>query len=259
MSLPLKNKTNNAGFTLIELMLVLLLSSIILAGIYSAYKSQQDSYLAQDQVAEMQQNLRAAIQILTTNIRMAAFDPTQSGNPAITNATIGTFTFTRDLTGGEADGEDNDNDGLTDQASEGFPNPDTDEHLYGDGDTGDTNETITFGLTDDADNNGLSDTGQSDLALDYGGGGGFQAIAENIEAIEFYYTMEDGSQTIAPAVLADIRSVEVSILAHANQADTNFTHQSTYTTPSGVVWNPANDNFRRRFVSLTIQARNMGL
>ena len=48
------------GFTLLELLIAMALSIIIMAAIYSTYYSQQKSYLVQEQVAAMQQNLRAA-------------------------------------------------------------------------------------------------------------------------------------------------------------------------------------------------------
>jgi type IV pilus assembly protein PilW len=68
-------QTNDKGFTLVEIMIALALSGIVMAAIYTAFLSQQRSYLAQEQVSEMQQNIRAGVDILTREIRMAGCDP----------------------------------------------------------------------------------------------------------------------------------------------------------------------------------------
>ncbi len=52
---------SNQGFTLLELVVAMALVGIIMAGVYATYFSQQKSYLVQDQVAAMQQNLRAGM------------------------------------------------------------------------------------------------------------------------------------------------------------------------------------------------------
>src|SRR4030042_6190973 len=61
------------GLTLIELLIALVLSSILIAALYRGFISQQKNYTVQDQVADMQQNLRIAISQMTTEIRMAGY------------------------------------------------------------------------------------------------------------------------------------------------------------------------------------------
>ncbi|MGD9662582.1 MAG: hypothetical protein AB7U63_15045 [Porticoccaceae bacterium] len=51
--------------------------------------------------------------------------------------------------------------------------------------------------------------------------------------------------------------MQISLLARADRPDTQFTNTETYTTASGAVWGPYNDNFRRRFQIITVQCRNM--
>ena len=41
------------------------ISTIVAAGIFTAYKNQQDAQLAQKQIVEMQQNLRAALYVMS--------------------------------------------------------------------------------------------------------------------------------------------------------------------------------------------------
>lgn len=64
---------NRRGVTLIELLLALAISAILIAGIYRTFISTQRSYMVQDQVVEMQQNMRAAINRMMREIRMVNF------------------------------------------------------------------------------------------------------------------------------------------------------------------------------------------
>lgn len=247
------------GFTLVEVMIALLMAGIMVAAIYSAFITQRKSYSMQELVAEMQQNLRVAQNLLTTSIRMAGYDPTGGAGAGFISADVTRFNFTADITDNAGTGTD------------------------GDGDVGDPNENITLGfsLVDDADNDGMADDadgdGEADLASMTLGrrvvaGGIFQPFAENIEAVEFQYLDGDGNVLATPMALGaadlnDIRSIQVSILARASRPDPNFLNQSVYTPASGTAWdlngaaagNAANDNFRRRLLITTIHCRNLGL
>lgn len=206
------------GFTLIELVITLAVSGILMAGVYTAFLSQQNSYLAQEQVAEMQQNIRAGLDMMVRDIRMAGFDPDSTGNYGITTANSGRFEFTLD-----------------------------------DPDTPGTALSIAYDLYA---------PGHGGIALGRSENSGLRsAVAEDIEALEFLYVLADGTPVLAPTAteLEDIHSVQISILASTRQPDKNYTHNDTYTTASGVVWTPLNDNSRRRFQVMTVQLRNMGL
>ena len=232
----------NKGFTLIELLIVLVISGIIMTGIYSAFKTQQDSYLAQEQVAEMQQNLRAGLDIMMRELRMAGYDIDQNGTKTrtagITVANPGDITFTLVA---DSDGVDSNSDGTIDEAGE--------------------LKTIQYSLYD-ANVDGSIDLGRLIGTIP----GNRRAVAENIQAIEFQYLDSDGLVT---ATLASIRSIQISILASAGNPDRKFNNSQTYTPASGGVWdlngaaagngNPPNDNFRRRFQTMTVKCRNMGL
>jgi prepilin-type N-terminal cleavage/methylation domain-containing protein len=61
------------GVTLIELLIALVISAILVAGIYRTFIRQQKSYATQEQVADMQQNVRVAINRMIREIRMAGF------------------------------------------------------------------------------------------------------------------------------------------------------------------------------------------
>jgi|LGOV01.1.fsa_nt_gb type IV pilus assembly protein PilW len=225
----------NKGFTLIELLIAMAISGVIMTGVYAAFKSQQDSYLAQEQVAEMQQNLRAGLYVMTSELRMAGYD---GGNgtsdsscnlnatgaavaPGILAVTANQLDFSMDLNS--------------------------------DGDCADTGENLSYYIytaSDGVDKLGRRD--HSDSAV--------QAVAESFDAIEFNYL--DSSQT-ATTTAGDVCSIQISILARACRPDRKYTDMKTYpsagTTSAGATWGPFNDNYRRRFETMTVKCRNMGL
>lgn len=245
---------SDRGFTLVEVMVALAISGIVLASIYTAFQSQQNSYLAQEQVSEMQQNVRIGLDMLSKDIRLAGYNPAGSAGtgfvdginfnaePVNTNATQ--IAFTADLDG----------DGTIDTVT---------QDVDGNGtiDMSDM-ERIAFRL------NGTN--------LQRYGAVNWQTVAENVENIEFQYVLDDGSQTTTPtaAQLADIRNVRISILVITEKSDKNYTNTRVYLPASndpfftsavlsGIVWGPftgtATSNFRRRLLKITVNCRNMGL
>ena len=62
---------NRKGFTLIELLIALVIGSVLMAGMYRTLLSQQQTYTAGSQVANMHQNARIAVEKMTREIRMA--------------------------------------------------------------------------------------------------------------------------------------------------------------------------------------------
>jgi len=94
----------NSGFTIIELLVAIALGLVILAALFRTFKVQHDTFLVQDQVAVMQQNLRAAMYLITRDLQMAGwytnFDrnnrtinlgdlPTKTGRPLLFSANNG--------------------------------------------------------------------------------------------------------------------------------------------------------------------------
>ncbi len=77
----------NRGYTLVEVLVAVALGLLIVAVLYNLMIVQQRSYANQNNVAEMQQNVRTAMNILTADLRMAGFGFSVNG---IYNATAGT-------------------------------------------------------------------------------------------------------------------------------------------------------------------------
>jgi prepilin-type N-terminal cleavage/methylation domain-containing protein len=79
-------KQAQKGFTLIELLIVLFISGIVLTGIYKTFFSQQSAYRTQEQVAELNQNLRAALDLMVREIRLANYKTSTSSFMGILEA-----------------------------------------------------------------------------------------------------------------------------------------------------------------------------
>jgi type IV pilus assembly protein PilW len=72
----MKNRSilNQKGVTLIELLVVLVIAAIVMGGVYRVFISQTRTYAIQDQVMEVQQSVRGAMEILLRDLRMTGFD-----------------------------------------------------------------------------------------------------------------------------------------------------------------------------------------
>jgi len=87
----------NKGITLIELLVALAITGILLAAVYRTFIGQQKTYTSQEQVVDMQQNVRAGINRMMREIRMAGFGnvsmllppPYNPDNPPGAGVTIG--------------------------------------------------------------------------------------------------------------------------------------------------------------------------
>jgi len=220
MELKKKDFTSKEhGFTLIEILIAMAITGIVSAAIFTAFQSQQKSYVVQEGVAVMQQNLRAGMDMMVREIRMAGYDPTRDANAGIVSAISGSIAFTIDENG--------------------------------DGDIDDSNEYITYSLytSDNIQKLGRKSTATSNN----------QPVSENIQALEFFYKLVDESQTLTPPDPTLIRSIRITMLARGDRADQKFVNTHTYTTPGGQNWGPYNDNFRRRLLTTTVKCRNLGL
>jgi type IV pilus assembly protein PilW len=159
-------KSNKKGLTLVELLVAMAISGIVAGAIYTAFQSQQKSYLVQDQVAEMQQNLRAAMDIMVREIRMAGYDPQSSNGFGIIDIQPRDVANNVDV-------------GLTGNGAFEFTADFDDNGTLSGG------ETISYSVYDSpvATPDGINDLGRNS-------GGGRQLVAENIEAMGFAFAFD---------------------------------------------------------------------
>jgi type IV pilus assembly protein PilW len=82
-------KLNRNGITLIELLIGLIVCAVVIAAIYKNFIAQSKAYSVQEQVAEVQQGIRSAMEILLRDLRMAGFDDyTTNSTVTITNPVV---------------------------------------------------------------------------------------------------------------------------------------------------------------------------
>ena len=190
-----KNKEN--GFTLIELLISMTIGLIILTALSSTFLMQRKIYDVQEQIVEMVQTARAAMDMMTREIRMAGYDPSGLANAGIVTVTSNSINFTLDI---------------TDDAETGPP----------DGDTGDSNENITYSLyTED----GIQKLGRKSKV-----GASNQPVAEHVQSLEFQYWDKDGVLLATPVPAADVRRIEVVIKVRTAKPDFGYTPNSGYRT-----------------------------
>ncbi len=68
------------GFSLVELLVALGVGMIALAAFYGVFTIQNKRFNIEEQVAEMQQNVRAGVETITMDVRMAGYDPAGVAN-----------------------------------------------------------------------------------------------------------------------------------------------------------------------------------
>lgn len=93
---PLPGRRLAAGFTLVEMMVVVVILGIVSIGLYRMLHSSRDTYEQQKVTLEMQQNARVAIESLTDDFRHVSYgkDPTQ---PSIDYAGPDSVAFVADV------------------------------------------------------------------------------------------------------------------------------------------------------------------
>ncbi len=183
-------KIRNDGFTIIELLAGVLISAILMAGLYAVFYSQQVAFSAQEQVAEMNQNVRAALDLMTREIRLAGYKTPGSTLNGIQAATSNSIQIVCDL----------------DQ----------------NGDTLGANEDISYSY-----NTGTMQVSRTQNGVTV-------PIADNITSLSFLYTMVNGSQTPNPAILADIRRINVSMDARTSHPSQGTGAYRTITLTSDI-------------------------
>ncbi len=267
----------HSGFTLIELMIAMLLSSLVIIGVYTTFISQNKSYVQQERLVEIQQTLRTVFMIMGRDIRMAGYNPTlNSPNKfTIVSATHNSFEFGIDL-----DEDGNLDDGSDDNGSD--PNDPRENYkyeLYDSNDPGSGKNELhkmsygnaiaydisalefAYAYAYDSDGSGSVDE-FDDIDSDAGGviwavpNGGiwFDLDTDNDGDIDINDT-QGGVSTGRPVVFGDIRMVRISLLVRSSRTDGSYFNKNTYIV--GSVRFVANDHYRRKLGTSIIRLRNM--
>lgn len=177
---------SSAGLTIIELMVAMAVSMVVLGALTTTVILQRKAYAIQEQVVEMTQTARAAMDIIGREVRMAGYyspeipmqryrstEPNFVGIP-VSNSRLEIFA---DLTG--------------------------------DGDTLDMNEHIIY--TFDA----------KMQMIRRNTGGGAQPFAENIDAFSFQYLNADGNSVSTDGAVRKIRITLTSRTVKSDSSNPN--------------------------------------
>ena len=173
---------------------------IALGAMYGVFNMHRKALDIQEQIAEMQQSARAAMEFMSREIRMAGYNPHPELNPTgvvvgIQTATSSSLTFSLDIRG------DN-----------GGDPPD--------GDTGDSNEYITYSLYTPED--GIQKLGRRSTT-----DATYQPIAEHIQSLTFQYQDTNGTTTASTTA---IRRIQITITARTAKPDPGYASNSGYRT-----------------------------
>lgn len=71
--------TRSRGFSLVELIIAMALGLLVLTGLSSTFVMQNHTYDTQDQINQMTQTTRAALDLISREVRMAGYDPAGIG------------------------------------------------------------------------------------------------------------------------------------------------------------------------------------
>lgn len=279
---------NQKGFTLIEFMISITLFVIILGITFASNQNQIKTYYLNRELAEMQQNVRAALFLMNQEIKKAGLDSTGEAGAEIIWADDHYIQFTMDFTGGlddpstavidtDGDGIDNDGDGDIDEVTEWFDDAtdDVGEHIIYCL-SNDTNantappEVITNirdngdGINDAVTSQGFDSHSCNIQRIDVNNGNQTDFIAYNVDALNFTYFDEDGNLLATPVANPnEIRNIEINIVGRTSW-DTKtlreFTINRQYTNESGTEILPnQNDDIKRLQAFNMVFCRNIAL
>lgn len=79
---------DDRGITLIELLIALVIFGTLVGGIYRLFVNQTQAYAIQDQVVEVQQDIRSAMDMILRDLRMAGFQTSTFNSSVISNSPI---------------------------------------------------------------------------------------------------------------------------------------------------------------------------
>jgi type II secretory pathway component PulJ len=220
---------NQTGLTVLEIMIYIAISSMMMAAVYNAFHTQKNSYSSQNNTVEIQQTVRSGIYTMTREIRSSGYDPTRSANAGfITELPDAPGKFSIDYSKDKniiAFTIDHNGDGVIKK---------------------DNSEQIAYRFS----------TGASTLERFNITSGEWEAVAGNVDALNFVYLKQDGTRATVPQ---DIQYVEIALLVRARNAEPKFINTTTYRNKQGDVLcaSCTGDHYRRRLLTTTVQMRNV--
>ena len=182
-----------SGFTLMELLVSMSIGMVVLAALAKTFTVQSRQNTAEEQVAQMQGNARAALDLMVREIQMAKYNP---AGTAFSSAYGVTYSASQLEVKADMDG-----DGTISTSSGSV-------------------EDIIY--TRDAANNYIT--------RKLGSTGTAEIVADNITAFTFAYYDANGSAVTSSGNSGNIRKVTINITARTARPDPSYTSNSGYRT-----------------------------
>jgi type IV pilus assembly protein PilW len=179
------------GFSLVELLVAMTIGLVVLGGLYGVFTVQNKTFSKQELIVEMQQNARAAMDMMSREIRMAGYDPRNLNSDS--NQTNNFFGVTVNSTQLQIKA-DLDGGGSIDASSQ-------ENIIYA---FNSANKKITRNI-----------------------GAGAQTFAENVDSFTFAYL--DGSGNVTSSS-ADVRQLRITITVRTAKPDPAYAGNGGYRT-----------------------------
>lgn len=259
--------------SILEVLVALFLAGIVTAAIFQIYISQHKNWMIQEDITDIQQNARAAIDELNRNIRMAGYGLPSGMNPITaydTNPDTIIINFSRtDCSAPLAEAMPTPSSELKCEGSDisCFNDGDWVYILHpgtGDGEYFEITEVQVAAAHLQHNTMPLSKVYDKDAAIvqldrikyyiDYSDSlhpnlmmqaplQNPMVYAENIYDLQFRYRMKNGTVTDVPAIASNIREVEIFISARSSKPDLDFPEEP----------------YRRRSYSSKVNLRNLDI
>lgn len=278
------------GFTLVELVIALVVAMVAIGSVYSVYMVQLNSYRNEQAVTEAQQNLRGAMVILEQEIRMAGYDPEDTGQFGIVDVrrydlidrnTLNQegqpiLSYTLDW---DENGALDDRNGGRNREHPNFRMRDdlNKRRVYLSWNTGtswqplaENIQAVGYAFAVDTDDDGLPDTWGGgphliwavdsdndnllDTHIDANDDGRIDA-ADDIDG-DHRLTAADGGGLKTPVPLSCIKAVRVWLLSISSRPLKGHTDSRSYVVGDRVI-KPAADGYARQVLETVIEGRNL--
>lgn len=262
------------GVSIIELLIVLAISGILTGALYQTFIGLQKTCEIQEQVVDVRQNVRCAIDRMTREIRMAGY----GGNILETFGSVNTYpNFINPSNGADQDfitivmaegvarlgqnAASGSNQLILSGSNSGeIFNTDKKKYLCLNGQnnylvqsvSGNTVTLATPLLEDHLNNESVSLVkaityrilpNTTNLVRDENTGEGGQVLGDGVEDLQLKYTLSDGTVVDSPATPSDIRIVSITVTARTKMNDPQY----------------PGDGCRRQALTSLVEVRNLGL